>query len=273
MKKILLTLCIGLSSLLGHFVPTMSAEFMQYSSKDANITINDEEKIGIGSGSVHVKDSGTRVTKKVSLTGVRKISASAIGKLFVRQCEDPNCIEELFIGVDKNILPHIMHNINGDVLELGIKDNVSISIDELEYTVTVKDIRGISNKDEVSTEVFVSNAGYLSVKSSGNSTITATINHAALLKIVINGHGNITVKGQSDKQEIRMSGTGSYDAKKLESSVAHISLSGVAKMYLNIIQKIKGKISGASSVIYNKKHAPEVNIKNTGAATIKQESW
>ncbi len=275
MKKLLITAFLGLFG---------------FSSQCGTIVINPifyiMSKI-IGSSSI--QGSGIPKTQHLPIEGIRHISASGMGSLFIKQCENPqDCIEKLTITADDNILDFLQQKKRFDKLELGTKDNVSLSIKTpIEYHVIVKNIHSISQSGliNITTEPIVTET--LAVTSFGGGTIIMQDINAKELKIKTqsnikahietdildidqNGNNTITLEGHANHQEIRLKGNIDYQAKDLESNSASFSFFGNGNIHLNAKEEIKGSIYGNASGTYNGKYSPEVNVKTYGLGRFKK---
>jgi hypothetical protein len=103
----------------------------------------------------------------------------------------------------------------------------------------------------------------LNLEKSGTSSLNACI-HTNELNVDGSEVGSVTLKGTTKQQVVEWSGTGTYNAKELESDCASFSASGIGNIHLNVKEKIQGKMSGIGSGTYNGKHNPEVTVRTTG---------
>lgn len=241
-----------------------------------------------------IQDSGTLETKHFPISGIRNISATTMGNLLIEQCKNPeNCIENLSITADKNILSLLQHEVSGDTLTLKTKNNASFSTKTpINYHVIVKSLNNLSKSGSVNitaspivTDVLnveTSGSGNITMEKvtakklridgSGNSNINAHI-ETNELHLNISGSNNITLQGKTKQQNISLSGAQEYNAKNLESDYVSLNVSGCVNVHVNAKEKIQGHLSGASSGTYNKKHNPTVDVKTYGASRFKNSSW
>jgi len=295
MKKSLVITFIGLT-IIGLFNVTNKCISTSYSNNKVFTCkgiLNCLKYWFYGKGTI--QDSGTLKTKELPIKGIKKINASGVGNLIIQQCEDPqNCIEMLKISADDNILPLLKQVISGDQLTLEIEDNVSFSTKTpINYYVTVKDINSISTsgsmyiqspsistannltiKSHGSGDIKIKNiiARQLEINQSGSATMKAHI-HTDKLHIDTHGSGEITLSGNTNDQTIRQSGSGTYNAKELNSKTASFKQSGSGSILLTVIEKITGTRSGAGSVTCNSQYNPETDIKNSGSGSVKKANW
>jgi len=276
MKKILIIALMGLfntSSQCSIFDTLFGKNSYSYSSTTTTTTNGHTTTTTTTSNTQNsVTGSGKAKTTKVPLKNINKVSASGTGSLLITQCEDPNnCIENLEITADDNILEYFYGTINGDTLNLGQKNNGFLNpITPINYRLTVRDIISIQSSGDVKVQYQTyQDINHLTIKGSGSSTININNINAKKLTINSDGSSSITVNGEAESQEIKIEGSGQYNADTLKSNTAKIQLSGSAKAYLNVINIIKGIMSGSSFMDYNKKYSPIIDVKTSGSAKIR----
>ena len=72
------------------------------------------------------------------------------------------------------------------------------------------------------------------------------------------------LSGSVDRQDVRLSGVGSYLAGDLVSQVANAELSGTGQMVLTVDRQLTVKISGAGTVSYSGDASVEKSITGIG---------
>ena len=72
------------------------------------------------------------------------------------------------------------------------------------------------------------------------------------------------LSGSVDRQDVRLSGVGSYLAGDLVSQVANAELSGTGQMVLTVDRQLTVKISGAGTVSYSADASVEKSITGIG---------
>ncbi|MBC7334088.1 MAG: DUF2807 domain-containing protein [Actinobacteria bacterium] len=70
------------------------------------------------------------------------------------------------------------------------------------------------------------------------------------LEMIISGAGRTKLFGSADEQKITISGTGSYDAKDLESKNCKIIISVTGKAIVNVSESLDISMSGIGSINY-----------------------
>ena len=74
----------------------------------------------------------------------------------------------------------------------------------------------------------------------------------------------VDLSGSVDRQDVRLSGVGSYLAGDLVSQVANAELSGTGQMVLTVDRQLTVKISGAGTVSYSGDASVEKSITGIG---------
>jgi hypothetical protein len=245
-------------------------------------------------GTSAIQGSGIPKRQHLPIKDITRVSFHVAGDLFIRQCKDPNnCIEQLLITADDNLLDILQASINGNSLDLTQKPNSTISIKTpIKYHLTLKNISNITESGSgnitsspiITDTLTIQQSGSgnitaqeittkkLEIQKSGSGNINAHIN-ANIIEIDKVGWGDIILSGTSNQQIIDLSGSGTYNAKKLESDFVQFTKTGSGEIHLNAKEKIEGLLSGSGSGTYNEKHGPEVNVKTYGSARFKKASW
>lgn len=241
-----------------------------------------------------IKGSGKKEIKHLPLKDVQKIAAYTSGNLTIKQCEDPlNCIEQLIISADDNILPLLEQYIKNNTVELRAQGNTGFFTQTpITYEATLKDINSISTSGSMTviTSLITSDnldldvsghgditmdkiiAKQLNISTSGSSSITAGL-QTDTLQVDLSGSADIKLNGKTKKQKVDLSGSGKYDGKNLESESTYCNISGSGSLDISATKEIKGSISGAGLIRYNGKHDPKVDVRKVGSGSVKKSSW
>jgi hypothetical protein len=141
-----------------------------------------------------VTGSGRLSTESRSVQDFSGISLSGVGRLVIEQTGQ----ETLTITAEDNIMPFLVSEVHHGKLVLGTESNVSISpTREIVYRLTVRDLECIE----------ISGAG--AVEALGIDT--------PFLGVTLSGAASVYVEGWAERQEVVISGAGSYQAINLES--------------------------------------------------------
>ena len=84
------------------------------------------------------------------------------------------------------------------------------------------------------------------------------------LDVDVTGAGIVNLSGSIDRQDVRLSGTGRYQAGDLVSQVAATELSGTGQMILTVDRQLTVNISGAGAVSYSGDASVDKSISGVG---------
>lgn len=200
---------------------------------------------GFDLNAVTLAGSGKIVSEKRDVHGFRQVELSGSGQLTISQGD----AESLTIEADDNILPKIRTDIQGDRLRIGIERGVSIRpTAPVRYNLVMPDLTGLelSGSGKIIAKPF--RCRDLTVDISGSGDIRFDQLTADNLRAEINGSGNVHIPGKATHQEVQISGSGSYDARGLESSSAKVSIDGSGDSTLWVHDDLSVNISGSGNV-------------------------
>jgi Putative auto-transporter adhesin, head GIN domain len=130
-------------------------------------------------------------------------------------------------------------------LRLGHRPGATVLPDSpIRYQITVSKLTGIG----------VSGAG----------RVTGRDLEVDSLEVDVNGAGLVDLSGTADRQDVRLSGTGRYQAGELRSQIATVVLSGSGQMTLAVDRQLTVQISGAGTVSYSGDPSIDKSISGAG---------
>ena len=174
------------------------------------------------------KGSGQVTTETRQVAGFTKVELSGTGELTIEKTGT----ESLTISAEDNILPLLTSEVSGDTLVLGTKPNAEIVPSKpITYSLTVKDLTGLS----------ISGAG--SVRASDLTTNS--------LSSKISGSGTITASGTVGAQDLDISGSGGYRAEQLTSRSVKARISGSGNASVLVSDTLDVTISGSGTLTYS----------------------
>ena len=83
------------------------------------------------------------------------------------------------------------------------------------------------------------------------------------LEVAIAGSGDVWVAGVTAEQEIRLSGSGSYDAAELGSQAAKIKIAGSGDAEIHATETLNAQLSGSGEIKYRGK--PNITSRVSGS--------
>src|SRR5215211_2956329 len=84
----------------------------------------------------------------------------------------------------------------------------------------------------------------------GSGTVTASTITAPSLAVDLSGSGKITVGGTVEQQDLKISGSGEYLAKDLQTKVASAEISGSGNATVTVSDKLDAQLSGSGQLTY-----------------------
>jgi hypothetical protein len=216
----------------------------------------------------------TRLVKGFSVVELR-----GIGELFIHQNTEPDGEEHLEIEADETLLPRLKNQVDGDRLILGLESpgwDLLGWIDwltlpkEAKFYVSMNQVREISvsgsstvHASPLSSELLhlvISGSGKMMIDEVECKSLSSMISGSGNIKIekidcgeinmVISGAGEYQLAGKSDKQSIRVSGSGKLLAGELDSEETSIKISGSGFAVVSVNQALDVSISGSGEVQY-----------------------
>jgi hypothetical protein len=219
-----------------------------------NITINQQR----------VQGSGNAVVEERRVSGIERVSLTAIGELTIIQGDE----EGLTVEADDNIMPYIETVMRGRELYLEMRKGISINpITTIRYTLRVKDINRISvtGSGNIYADALDVDDLNLSISGSGNMNFGSLT--AANLKVTTSGSGNFDLAGTVERQDITITGSGNYRAGDLESIRANVQISGAGSVTIQAAEELDVRITGFGNVDYY--GSPNVSQTISGSGNVR----
>ena len=174
------------------------------------------------------KGSGTVVSQTREVSGFTKVELRGSGELTIEKTGT----ESLSISADDNLLPRLTSNVSGDTLILGTRPNLRIVPSKpITYRLTVKDLTGMA----------VSGSGSVRMSNLMTNSLTTRIS----------GSGMITANGTVNDQDVRITGSGRYQAEQLTSKTVRAQISGSGTASVLATDQLDVKISGSGTLTYS----------------------
>jgi hypothetical protein len=203
------------------------------------------------------------------VAGFDKVHVKGIGELILTQGDK----EELYIDANPDLLPQIKTEVKNGILlirydfdwmdYLGLR---FIGAGPIRYLLTMKEIK----------EVILAGAGNVEAKSIKTSDLKLGLSGAGAMNIggvectrlgaALSGAGSMKIAGQGEKQEVQMSGAGSYYAGDLKSKKASVQMSGAGSARVWVTDTLDAAMTGLGSIDYFGK--PAMKIQKTGLGNI-----
>ena len=212
---------------------------------DGNVT---GPSVLTGSSNIVITASGTLTTQVRAVSGFTAVAINVPGLLTIEHSN----LDSLTITGDEAVVSAITSEVRDGELSIGLVDNTDLGLnelDEIEYQVTLRDLRGL--------------------RVNGVARVVATEIDTPQLDVTIGGVSNVTASGRAERQNVFVSGTSRYEAQNLISREVTVDVSGVAAAFLNVSETLNGHVSGAGLVEYAGN--PTVSVTVSGAGSVRPQ--
>jgi hypothetical protein len=227
-----------------------------------------------------VVGNGDVRTEERKLEGFSSISLSGSGGLKIHRGDF-----KVVVRADANILPHVLTELRGSELRIGIEPGVSIlRSTRLEYEVSLPELEGVavSGSGEASLDPFsgksfegrLSGSGGLSgqldygearlrASGSGRLALKAKLEE---LDLGLSGSGELRLAGNIGTGRVSLSGSGNVDARDCAFGDIEVHASGSGRVELRALGKLDAELSGSSQLRYW--GSPGLSTRTSGSARV-----
>ena len=187
-----------------------------------------------------------------------KIRFKDFGTLYLTQGEQ----ESLTIEADQQLLDELTAEVRDGTLFLGVEDDwldrigkaisslVSGDQRKVYYHLTVKELEQIHISGNCKLECESLKSDDLGIRVSGLGDLTFEHLDCSTLDVRISGRGEFSAAGRADEQQVRISGSGEYQAGDLASQSMRVVISGQGNATVRVAENLDITISGMGQVNY-----------------------
>lgn len=207
--------------------------------------------------------SGDIVTKTVDVHDFNRVVFSGSGELMLSQGDE----EKVAVAADDNLIEHIKVEVREGTLYISHRETISPSQPILIW-VSVRQITGLELAGIIEAEAKSISVKSLKVDLSGVTTLKMKELEAGNLVVKLSGSTEfeLTGTGEVTDQDVTMSGTNTYNAPRLQSQIANISLSGSNDVTVWAVDTLNLTIAGDGRVQYH--GSPQVFQTGSGKVSI-----
>jgi hypothetical protein len=212
------------------------------------------------------------ITEKRDVSDFDRVTLTGFGELFIMQGDE----ESLTIEATQEILDRIRTEVIDGKLIIRFSRNWLDWMSELltfgfagkrvKYDLKVKQLTSLSIMGAARVQVAEIETDRLALGLTGAGEVIVESLDAEQLKVDLPGAGRVGVAGRVTEQNVTISGAGSYDAPKLESQKAKVTLQGVGSATVWAVEELVAKIRGVGSVSYY--GTPKVSKEITGPGSV-----
>jgi hypothetical protein len=194
------------------------------------------------------------------------------GKLTIAQ----GAQESLSVEASEELLDGIAPTVEDGKLILSLKrkswwdwilDGFRVGFDKqkIEYHLVVKDLERLEIPGAALVRGSNLDLPRLEVKLGGAGEIVLDNLRTRELSINLNGAGSIKLAGKTDAQEVKLTGVGSYNGRRLESETAKVTVSGAGSATVWVHSELSASVQGVGSIGYYGSPSVEKNITGIGS--------
>ncbi|MBN2386692.1 MAG: DUF2807 domain-containing protein [Anaerolineales bacterium] len=210
------------------------------------------------------------VTENRQVSNFSNITLAGIGEVIITQGET----ETLVIEAESNLIDYFETEVRGGTLTIGLKDEYrTLSLNPtrpVRFYVTVIELEGVTVAGSGDIDISAIEAAYfalsilgsgsvdldsletgrLTVNLSGSGDARIDVLAADEISTTITGAGSFSAAGQARQQEIRILGSGDYNAADLFCQVASVNVSGSGQTNLWVDETLDVTILGNGDINY-----------------------
>lgn len=223
---------------------------------------------GDGGEAVVLSGSGQAVTKEFDLGGFTSVTFdSAVTAAVIYDAE----VTTVAVTIDDNLVEHVVAEVEGDTLHIGMDPANRYSGHTLRATVVIPSLSGLeaSGKARVRAYGFASSqplsvavsggsrigfsgmgAGEVTVDASGDSGLSGDLSAQTLIAVV-SGAGRIGVTGTVRTARLEASGASNLDLGTLIIRDLDVTLSGGSRGTVVVTDSLNADVSGGSHLEYS----------------------
>jgi hypothetical protein len=211
-----------------------------------------------------VTGSGKLVNETRPLGSWRAVTLACPGTMEL----EPGANEGIRIEAEDNILPLIETEVEGErlVIRMGSEWRRVRPTLPIRMWAASPAIEGITVSGSGSVRAPDIAGEELALEVSGSGRIGVERVEVERLATEISGSGDVLARGEAAEQEIRLSGSGSLDARALASRRVHAVVSGSGAAMVTVSDELDGRISGSGAIVYA--GAPSVTVRTSGSGRV-----
>ena len=211
-----------------------------------------------------IKGNGNLLTSEKSVSTFEKIATHGFAEVLYYASEEHRVV----VTVDSNLEQFVEIYTKNNVLNIGVRKNVSCSFTKYLVEVYAPVLTGVSldgfgafeGMDMIAVSKFESTI-------SGSGFIKGAF-ECENFSAKISGFGELTITGNSKNTHIDISGSGKFNGKEFETKNATVNISGFGNVYMWVNDHLKATISGSGNLYYSGE--PKVDSSVSGSGRIKK---
>jgi len=211
-----------------------------------------------------VKGNGKLIEKTRQVGNFESLGVSGSFDMFLVMGNEG----KIELGVEENLEPYLITEVENGKLKIKWKKGSNINTTK-KTTVTVyfEELSGVAlagSGDIISRDAIASDEMDVAVAGSGDIRLELKVNST---QAAVSGSGDIELSGTSTEFDAAVAGSGDIDASELQSQKADLKISGSGTIKASVANEIVARISGSGDIKY--KGNPKVeDIKVSGSGKV-----
>lgn len=206
--------------------------------------------------------SGRIAKQTYELPNFKNIISDVSAKIFIIQ----DSTSKIEIETDDNLLDAIIVDVNNEVLTLTSEKGLCPR--KLEISLTSPSYNNIEingSSDVIAQTPIISDDFSIKIDNSGDVQIDSI--KAQIVRIKVNGSGDIRFGGISNILNATINGSGDLNASKLTAKSVEVKINGSGDVYVHSIEKLYININGSGNVFYSGNPTfSDISILGSGVA-------
>jgi len=225
-------------------------------------------QVAINAPGAGTRGSGNVVQEERQISGIRSVSLSNQGDLFI----DIGDEERLVIEAEDNLLEYIESSVSNGRLEIGTRGSMELrNRRPIKYYLTVMSLEGlaVTSSGDINAPELEATSFSIDVSSSGDVTLAGLTTDR--LEVDISSSGDVRVDGgTATDQDVTVSSSGNYNARSLQSQTANIELSSSGDATVSVSDTLDVQLSSSGDLYYS--GDPQVDAQTSSSGdVIKQD--
>ena len=214
-----------------------------------------------------ITGSGNIITQTRNTGHFNGVKAS--GSIDIEVSNDPK--QSVTVEADDNILPYVITDVDGGVLNVHLKNNISYRNVNIKVFVTAPTLSRLiaSGSGSIISRDLISGTDRVGFRVSGSGNIDAAVD-APVVTADISGSGTLKLQGRTKDFECSVSGSGDASCDELltENSEVRVSGSGNARVFASV--SLNARASGSGDIVY-RGNPSSPSIHKSGSGSVREE--
>lgn len=218
-----------------------------------------------GCSSGCIEDSGIRIAKGSVVKPFDEIDIEGALKVILKQ----DSTYAIKIEADSAVMDRIKVDVSGSKLTLKMKEGSYCGTDSILIYAGIGELKELNSAGAVNLRSDGTiNGKDLEMHFAGSSDISLNLS-VANLETSMDGVGKLNLSGQAGSHKLTTTGSSETTAYNFTSGVYDIHITGTGKASINVLNELKVRTDG-SSTIYYKGNPKKIDEKKSGAAKLEK---